>query len=117
MTAEGQIFDALRGFLLPAPAMDLTFLWGASVAKWAALTAFLICGAAFLTSLWRLVRGPHVADRILAMDLATAALMAQLACAAWLIGSSLMMDIALLVALLCFVATTVFANWLARGQE
>ena len=110
-------FDKMVSAVLPGAPENAHMLIAGPLTRWAALIAFLMCGAALLTSLWRLIRGPLVADRILAMDLATAALMAQLACGAWLISSPLMMDIALIVALLCFVATTVFANWLSRGQE
>ncbi len=110
-------FDMLVSAVLPGASENAQVLLGGPLTQWAALIAFLMCGAAFLTSLWRLIRGPLIADRILAMDLATAALIAQLACGAWLVSSPLMMDIALIVALLCFVATTVFANWLSRGQE
>ncbi len=73
-------------------------------------------GLAVLLSLWRLVRGPGLSDRILALDtlyVVTTALLVALGI--WL-DSSVYFEAAMIIALLGFVGTVAFARYLERGD-
>ncbi|MCX7257483.1 MAG: K+/H+ antiporter subunit F [Polaromonas sp.] len=84
-----------------------------------ALTVDLCIGAtalAMLPSSWRLIVGPHVTDRILAIDtlyLNAVALMVLLGIRS---DTLLLFEAALLVALLGFVSTAALARYLTRGD-
>lgn len=71
---------------------------------------------AMLPSSWRLIVGPHVTDRILALDtlyLNAVALMVLLGIRS---STPLLFEAALLVALLGFVSTAALARYLTRGD-
>lgn len=73
-------------------------------------------GMAVLLSLYRLVRGPGLPDRILALDtlyVVTTALLVALGI--WL-DSGVYFEAAMLIALLGFVGTVAFARYLERGD-
>lgn len=73
-------------------------------------------GLAILLSLWRLVRGPGLPDRILALDtlyVVTTALLVALGI--WL-DSGVYFEAAMIIALLGFVGTVAFARYLERGD-
>jgi multicomponent K+:H+ antiporter subunit F len=73
-------------------------------------------GLAILLSVWRLVRGPGLQDRILALDtlyVVTTALLVALGI--WL-DSGVYFEAAMLIALLGFVGTVAFARYLERGD-
>ena len=81
-----------------------------------ALAAF---GVAILLSLWRLVRGPSAADRLLALDtlyINALAIVLLIAIGQSSDGRSLIFEVALLIALLGFVGTVAGARFLARGD-
>jgi multicomponent K+:H+ antiporter subunit F len=73
-------------------------------------------GLAVFLSLWRLVRGPGLPDRILALDtlyVVTTALLVALGI--WL-DSGVYFEAAMIIALLGFVGTVAFARYLERGD-
>jgi multicomponent K+:H+ antiporter subunit F len=73
-------------------------------------------GLAILLSVWRLVRGPGIQDRILALDtlyVLTTALL--IALGIWL-DSSVYFESAMVIALLGFVGTVAFSRYLERGD-
>jgi multicomponent K+:H+ antiporter subunit F len=73
-------------------------------------------GAATLLALYRLVRGPGLPDRILALDtlyVVTTALLVALGI--WL-DSGVYFEAAMIIALLGFVGTVAFARYLERGD-
>ena len=73
-------------------------------------------GLAVFLSLYRLVRGPGLQDRILALDtlyVVTTALLVALGI--WL-DSGVYFEAAMLIALLGFVGTVAFARYLERGD-
>lgn len=81
--------------------------------------AFLAFGVAILLSLWRLVRGPDTADRLLALDtlyINALAVVLLLAMAETPDGRSLYFEVALLIALLGFVGTVAGSRFVARGD-
>lgn len=78
---------------------------------------FGLLGIAIALTLWRLVRGPHMADRILALDVLSMLGIGVIAIFAVRAASSLYIDIAIALALLSFVATAAFARFLLERHE
>lgn len=84
--------------------------------------AFLAFGAALLLALWRLLIGPDLTDRLLALDtmytnaLGLAVLVGIQAVADGVAGRSLYFELALLVALMGFAGTVAGARFLSRGD-
>ena len=76
----------------------------------------LILGAALLMSTWRLFAGPTVADRIVAMELFAAILMAQLILQVVITGFISYLDVALAIAVISFLGTVAFARYLENRR-
>ena len=71
---------------------------------------------ALLLAAWRLIRGPSLPDRVLALDtLYVDALALLVALGVWL-DTTLYFEAALLIGLLGFVGTVVVATFLLRGR-
>lgn len=72
-----------------------------------------------LLALVRIVRGPSLPDRIIAFDLVTIVAIATIGLAALVFEQAVLLDVAIVLALLTFIATVAFADHLIRreGQE
>jgi multicomponent K+:H+ antiporter subunit F len=71
---------------------------------------------ALALSTWRLLRGPSLADRILALDTLYINALALLITAGLWLGSTLYFEVALLIGLFGFIGTVVMATFLLRGR-
>jgi multicomponent K+:H+ antiporter subunit F len=71
---------------------------------------------ALALSTWRLLRGPSLADRILALDTLYINALALLITAGLWLGSKLYFEVALLIGLFGFIGTVVLATFLLRGR-
>ncbi|MDP3251422.1 MAG: monovalent cation/H+ antiporter complex subunit F [Hydrogenophaga sp.] len=80
-----------------------------------AITALLLLVAMLLAGV-RIVRGPHAADRVVALDMLSLLGVAAAALAAVVAESPAFVDIALGVALIGFLATVAFAAFIERGS-
>lgn len=78
--------------------------------------AFTLMIAALLLSLWRLVRGPEVTDRILALDTLYINTIALLVLFGIYLDSTLYFEAALLIAVMGFIGTVALAKYLLRGD-
>jgi multicomponent K+:H+ antiporter subunit F len=78
--------------------------------------AFLLVSIALLLSLWRLLRGPEKADRMLALDTLYVNSVALLVLLGIKLASNLYFEAALLIALFGFVGTVALAKFLTRGD-
>ena len=78
-----------------------------------ALAAFAI---ALLLNLYRLIRGPSTADRILALDTAYINTLAITLLLGIVSASSIFFEAALVIAMLGFIGTVVMAKFLDRGD-
>ena len=84
----------------------------------ATLIALVILGLALLISVVRIVIGPTLGDRVLALDLMTVIAMGFVGTVAIRTGLTLYLDIAIALALLGFLATVAFARYiLSRGPK
>ena len=78
-----------------------------------AIALFLMCAAFFLTA-WRVIKGPTLPDRIVALDMLVAIAIGFIAVIAIRTGFSLYIDIAIALGLVGFLATVAFARFVLR---
>lgn len=71
-------------------------------------------GLAMLMSLWRLVRGPSVPDRILALDTLYINTIALLILFGMHLDSSIYFEAALIIAMLGFISTVMLSKYVLR---
>ena len=80
----------------------------------AVVVALYVVGLAMLLSLWRLLRGPGVPDRILALDTLYVNTIAALILFGMHLRSSIFFEAALVIAMLGFVGTVMLSKYLMR---
>lgn len=68
-------------------------------------------------ALARVLVGPSLADRVVAFDLVTVLAIAFTGLVAWRYGEPALLDVAVVLALVAFVATIAFADHLVRREE
>jgi multicomponent K+:H+ antiporter subunit F len=71
---------------------------------------------AMLLNLWRLVTGPELTDRILALDTFYINTIALLMLMGIRIGSDIFFEAALLIAMMGFIGTVAFCKYILRGD-
>ena len=87
------------------------------IAAACAVALFLMCAAFFLTA-FRVIRGPTLPDRIVALDMLVAIAIGFIAVLAIKTGFNLYIDIAIALGLVGFLATVAFARFVMRqGME
>ncbi len=72
-------------------------------------------GLATLMTLVRLVRGPTLVDRVIALDLLNTFGIGVLAVQSMITGRAVYLDIGLVLGLVAFLATIAFAYYIQRG--
>ena len=81
-------------------------------------TTIVICmhgvGVAMLLALWRLLRGPSVPDRILALDTLSVTVIALLMLFGMHLDSPIYFEAALIIAMLGFCSTVVLSKYVLR---
>ena len=77
--------------------------------------AALLAGTAFLFALFRFIKGPVAADRVVAFDVLTIISITGIVLAALLEERGIYLDVALVYALLSFLGVIVVARYLERG--
>ncbi|ALQ52296.1 K+/H+ antiporter subunit F [Nitrosomonas ureae] len=75
-----------------------------------------LVAAAVAMSFWRLLRGPSLPDRILALDTLYVNAIALLMLLGIHLGSALFFEAALLIALMGFIGTVALCKYLLRGD-
>jgi len=89
----------------------------AAIVAAASSAALIILGLALILTVWRVVAGPTLPDRILALDMLTGIAIGLIAVIAVKTGFSLYIDIAISLGLVGFLATVAFARFvLSRGN-
>ena len=73
-------------------------------------------GLALLLCVWRLLRGPEVVDRVLALDTMYINVVALVVLIGIRLASTLFFEAALLIALLGFASTVALSRYLSRGD-
>ncbi len=77
--------------------------------------AAALAGAAFLLALYRFLKGPLTADRVVAFDVLTIVSVTGIVLVALAAGRGIYLDVALVYALLSFLGVIVVARFLERG--
>jgi multicomponent Na+:H+ antiporter subunit F len=83
----------------------------------AAELALAMLGLAAILGLVRLARGPSRADRVVALELLSTIAIGLVAAAAVVAGTSALLDVALILALVSFLGTVAFARYIEGGGE
>ena len=78
--------------------------------------AFLCYGLGLLFNLWRIVKGPDPADRILALDTMVINTIALLVLYGIWRGTAIYFEAAMLVAMVGFVSTVAYCRFILRGD-
>ena len=78
--------------------------------------AMAMLGLALALSSWRLLRGPDLPDRIIALDTLYINAVALLVLLGIRLNSAVYLEAALLIALLGFVGTVAFCKYVLRGD-
>ncbi|WP_159821091.1 K+/H+ antiporter subunit F [Colwellia sp. 20A7] len=80
------------------------------------LIVFAMIGLSLILNLWRLLMGPSVPDRILALDTMYINSIALIILYGMNMGTGLYFEAALLIAMLGFVSTVAVCKYLLRGD-
>jgi multicomponent Na+:H+ antiporter subunit F len=80
-----------------------------------ALLIVVVLVLAMAVSFLRLIRGPSLADRVVALDLVAVSGVGVMAAAAVAFDLVAFLDVGLLLALIGFVGTAAFARYIERG--
>jgi multicomponent Na+:H+ antiporter subunit F len=88
-----------------------------SPAALGATVALALVGVGVLLAFGRLVRGPDLANRVVAVDLLSALGVGIAGAAAVLSGDPVYLDVALVLALISFLGTVAFARYAERGGD
>lgn len=84
--------------------------------SWALNIAFFMVGIALLLGGWRVLVGPTLSDRILALDTLYINSIALIVLLGIHLGTTIYFEAALLIALIGFVSTVAVAKYLLRGD-
>ena len=74
----------------------------------------LIMSVALVVACYRLMRGPSICDRIMALDLIAITIVAITALCAIAFGVTVLLDIAIVIALIGFVGTVAFSVFIQK---
>ncbi len=90
--------------------MHLPLMWLTHIGVVVLIAGILLC-------LWRMVKGPHLADRVLAGDTMAMLVAGLVIVLAVKYSSGLFFDAALVVAILGFVSTVAFAQYIGAKKK
>lgn len=80
--------------------------------EWVDYIVFSLIGLGLLFTIIRLILGPNLSDRIVSLDTFNMIVIGLIALLAFIMNSSLYLDIAIVYAVLAFLETIVFARYL-----
>lgn len=89
-------------------------LFGFGLIDLAIGVSMYVVGTAMLMAVWRLLRGPTVPDRILALDTLNVTAIAELMLLGMHLKSAVYFEAALVIAMLGFVSTVVLSKYVIR---
>lgn len=78
---------------------------------------FAILGMALILAFVRLVRGPTLPDRVVSLDLVAAVAVAMVSVYAIATDQEVLLDVAIVLALVSFLGTVAFAKYLERRSR
>ncbi|MEJ5314746.1 MULTISPECIES: monovalent cation/H+ antiporter complex subunit F [Anaerolinea] len=75
---------------------------------------FGLLGLAFILTVFRLIHGPRLPDRVVSLDLITAEIIAVISVAAIRANQPAFLDVAIILALISFLGTVAFAYYIEQ---
>lgn len=88
------------------------------VIVWASAVSLVFLGAAFLSAFVRLLRGPSLPDRVVALDLMSVLVVGLIAVHTVRSGYTVYLDVAIVLGLIAFLGTVAFARYITlRGSK
>ncbi|MCP3760805.1 Na(+)/H(+) antiporter subunit F1 [Domibacillus sp. A3M-37] len=78
--------------------------------------SLLLLAIAMIGLIYRLIKGPTVPDRVVALDAMGVNLVSMTAVLSMLLDTSNYLDIILLIGILAFIGTVAFAKFLEKGE-
>lgn len=81
---------------------------------WASVVAYGALAAALVMAVIRMVRGPSLPDRIVALDMISYVAVAFIALTTLVSGQQIYLDVALALALIAFLAVVAFARYVEQ---
>lgn len=79
------------------------------------LTALIIYGIAIAISAYRIITGPSLPDRVVALDMIGVMLVSSIAIISVLQGTKAFLEVILILAILAFISTIAFSKYIERG--
>ncbi|MCU7556384.1 Na(+)/H(+) antiporter subunit F1 [Macrococcus capreoli] len=80
------------------------------------IIALIIVACAMLGIVYRVIKGPTLADRVVALDALGISLMAMIALFSVLLNTKYYISIIMLLGVLAFLGTAAFAKFMERGE-
>lgn len=77
----------------------------------------LMCGIALILALIRLIRGPSLSDRVMALDFISTCIIGMIVIDAIKSGESHFLSVAIVAALVGFVGAVAFAMYIQKGAR
>ncbi|MGQ9633299.1 MAG: cation:proton antiporter [Bryobacteraceae bacterium] len=88
------------------------------VIVWSSAVSLVFLGAAFLLAFVRLLRGPSLPDRVVALDLMSVLVVGLIAVHTVRTGYTVYLDVAIVLGLISFLGTVAFARYITlRGSK
>jgi len=81
----------------------------------AVLIALLLLSLSMLGSLYRILKGPTMSDRVVALDLIGVQIIGIITLVSVMLRTEAYLDIVLLIGILSFLGTVAFAKYLEKG--
>lgn len=88
-----------------------------SITQFAVHVGLLVLGVSFLLTVWRVIKGPTLPDRVIALDMLVGIVMGFIALIAIRTGFTLYIDIAISLGLVGFLATVAFARFILSRKR
>ncbi len=79
------------------------------------ITALSLYGIAIAISAYRIVIGPSLPDRVVALDMIGVMLVSSIAVISVLLGTTAFLEVILILAILAFISTIAFSKYIERG--
>jgi multicomponent Na+:H+ antiporter subunit F len=79
------------------------------------IIAMSLLSLSLLGSLYRIIKGPSPADRVIALDTVGITMIALVAVLSILLRTSAFLEVILLIGILAFIGTVAFAKFIERG--
>ncbi|HUU14636.1 MAG TPA: cation:proton antiporter [Terriglobia bacterium] len=88
---------------------------GLGLLSWTVILVTTMLSVGAVLAFTRLVRGPSLPDRVVALDLIATLLMGIIAAYSVAAGQPVFLDVAIVLALIAFLGTVAFARYLEKG--